>query len=136
MKRFIASLLCVLLAAPGCTAGTARVQTVPSVPVRAADPGVVGEFARQIPIGSRVKATVSGNHVIRGMLLKRTDQAIVIQPRARIAEPAVEVAFANLVALEQEEPSNATGRAVAIGVGVGVGAALLFLMILAAALGD
>jgi hypothetical protein len=136
MKRFIASLLCVLLAAPGCAAGTARVQTIPSVPVSAADPGVIGDFARQIPVGSRIKATLPGNHVIRGTLLKRTDQAIVIQPRARIAEPPVEVAFANLVALEQEQPSSGTGRAVAIGVGVGVGASLLFLMILAAALGD
>jgi hypothetical protein len=136
MKRFIASLLCALLAAPGCAASTPRVQAAPSAPVSAADPGVVAEFARQIRIGSRVKATVAGNHVVRGTLLKLTDQAIVIQPRARVAEPPVEVAFVNLVALEQEHSSGGTGRAVAIGVGVGVGSALAFLMILAAALGD
>jgi len=144
MKRFIASLLCGLLAAPGCTTGTARVQSAPRVQttpkapvVSTADPGVLGDFARQLPLGARVRATVSGNHVIRGTLLKRTDQAIVIQPRARIAEPPVEVPLANLVALEQEVPSSGnTGRAVAIGVGVGVGAALGFLMLLAAALGD
>jgi hypothetical protein len=97
---------------------------------------VLGDFARQLPLGSRVRATVSGNHVIRGTLLKRTDQAIVIQPRARIPEPPVEVPFANLLSLEQEVPSSGTGRAVAIGVGVGVGAALGLLFLLAAALGD
>ncbi len=136
MKRFIASVLCVLLAAPGCATGMARVQTTPTVPVRAADPSVLGDFARQLPLGSRIRATLSGNHVIRGTLLKRTDQALVIQPRARIAEPPVEVPFANLLAIEQELPSSGTGRAVAIGVGVGVGAALGVLFLLAALLGD
>lgn len=136
MKRFIASLLCLLLAAPGCATSTARVQTAPSVPVSATDPSVLADFARQLPLGSRIKATVSGNHVMRGTLLKRTDQALVIQPRARVAEPPVEVAFANLIALEQEIPSSGTGRAVAIGVGVGVGAALGVLFLLAALLGD
>jgi hypothetical protein len=136
MKRFIASLLCVLLAAPGCATGMTRVQTTPRTPVSTADPSVLGDFARQLPLGSRVRVTVTGNRVIRGTLLKRTDQALVIQPRARIAEPPVEVPFANLISLEQDMPSSNTGRAVAIGVGVGVGAALAFLMLIAAALGD
>ena len=125
MKRFIASLLCVLLVAPGCaTGGTTRAQTTPRALSNTADRDVLSDFARQLPIGSRVRVTLAGNHVLRGTLLKRTDQSLVIQPRARVAEPLIEVPFANLVALEQEVPSNGTGRAVAIGVGVGVGAAL------------
>jgi hypothetical protein len=137
MRRFIASLLCVLLVAPGCaTGGAPRAQATPRAPSRTADRDVLGDFARQLPIGSRIRATIAGNHVIRGTLLKRTDQALVIQPRARVAEPLIEVPFTNLLALEQEIPSNGTGRAVAIGVGVGVGAALGVLFLLAALLGD
>ena len=137
MKRFIASLLCALLVVPGCaTSQGPRVQVAPQMPATAAsDREVLGEFARQLPLGARVRATVAGNHTIRGTLLKRTDAALVLQPRARVAEPLVEIPFSNLVALEQEQPSGGTGKAVAIGVAVGVGAALGFLMLIAAALG-
>ena len=126
MKRFMASLLCVLLLAPGCVD-----ESDASRASRAARAGtdrrreVLAGFAGQLRIGSRVRATITGNRTIRGTLVKRTDQALVIQPRTRVAEPLVEVPFAELLALEQEVPSSGgTGRAVAIGVGVGVGAAL------------
>ena len=137
MRRFLASMLCVLLVAPGCATGRApRAQTAPQAPSSTVALDALGDFARQLPVGSRVRATTAGNHVIRGTLVKRTDQALVIQPRVRVAEPLVEVPFANLLALEQETPSSGTGRAVAIGVGVGVGAALGFLFLMAALLGD
>jgi hypothetical protein len=137
MKRWMASLLCVVLVAPGCaTSQTPRMQTAPQSLTRPAEREVLSEFAAQLPLGSRVKATLDGNRTIRGTLVKRTDKAIVVQPHTRIPEPLVEVPFANLVALEQERPSNGTGRAIAIGVGVGVGAALGMLLLLAAVLGD
>ena len=103
MKRFFASLLCVLLLAPGCaTSGTPRVQTTPQVSARAADQEVLAGFAAQLRIGSRVKATLTGDRTIRGTLLKRTDRSLVIQPRTRVAEPLVEVPFDDLLALEEE----------------------------------
>ena len=136
MKRFTASLLCALLLASGCvTSRTPRVQTTPQGPARIADGDVLAGYAGQLRIGSRVKATITGNRTIRGTLVKRTDQALVIQPRTRVAEPLVEVPFAELLALEQETPSGGTGRAVAIGVGVGVGAAVVTLYVLALILG-
>ena len=126
MKRCIASLLCVLLLAPGCAASrTPRVQTAPQAPVKVADREVLAEFAGQLRIGSRVKATVTGHRTVRGTLVKRTDQALVIQPRGRVAEPLIEVPFDELIALEQEATSSGgNARAVAIGAGVGAGAAL------------
>lgn len=137
MKRWMASLLCVVVVVPGCaTSQTPRVQTAPQSLTRPTEREVLSEFAAQLPLGSRVKATLDGNRTIRGTLVKRTDKAIVVQPRTRIPEPLVEVPFASLVALEQERPSNGTGRAIAIGVGVGVGAALGMLLLLAAILGD
>jgi hypothetical protein len=134
MKRFTALLLCVGLVAPGCmTSQTHRMQTAPPVPARVADREVLADFAGQLRIGSRVKATITGNRIVRGTLLKRTDQALVIQPRARVAEPLIEVPFDDLLALEQEGPSSGgTGRAAAIGAGVGAGAALGVLFLLAA----
>lgn len=136
MKRFTASLLCVLLLASGCvTSRTPRVQTTPQVPTRIADGDVLADFAGQLRIGSRVKATITGNRVIRGTLVKRTDQALVLQPRTRVAEPLVEIPFSELLALEQENPPSGTGRAVAVGVGVGVSAAVVTLYVLALLLG-
>ena len=136
MKRFTASLLCVLLLATGCvTSQTPRVQTTPQGPARVLDGNVLAGFAGQLQIGSRVRATVTGNRTVRGTLVKRTDQALVIQPRTRVAEPLVEIPFADLLALEQENPPSGTGRAVAIGVGVGVSAAVVTLYVLALLLG-
>jgi hypothetical protein len=135
MKRVIASLLCALLVAPGCAASQARAQVAPPVSAASAtNREVLGEFARQLPLGARVRVTVAGNRTIRGTLLKRTDVAIVIQPRARVAEPLVEIPFSSLLAIEQERKSNSTAKAVAIGAAVGVGAALGLLMLIAAAM--
>ncbi len=136
MKRFIASLLCVLLLSPGCvTSRTPRVQTTPQGPARVAEREVLAYFAGQLRIGSRVKATITGNRIVRGTLVKRTDQALVIQPRGRVAEPLIEVPFDELLALDQEVTSSGgTARAVAIGAGVGAGAALGVLFLLAAVL--
>ena len=134
MKRFIAMLLCVGLTAPGCAMNhTARVQTAPAPAV--SDHTVLADFASQLKVGAHVRATITGNRTIRGTLVKRTDRAIVIQPRARVAEPLVEVPFDELVALEQETPSSgSTGRAIAIGAGVGAGAAIGTLFLVAALL--
>ena len=134
MKRFIASLLCALLVAPGCvTSQGPRVQTAPAGPARVADRDVLADYSGQLRIGSRIRATLTGNRVVRGTLVKRTDQALVIQPRARVAEPLIELPFDDLLAIEQEIPSSGgTGRAIAIGAGVGAGAALGVLFLLAA----
>ena len=134
MKRFIAVLLCVGLTAPACAMNhTARAHTAPAPAV--SDGTVLADFAGQLKVGSHVRATITGNRTIRGTLVKRTDRALVIQPRARVAEPLVEVRFDELVALEQETPSSgSTGRAIAIGAGVGAGAAIGTLFLVAALL--
>jgi hypothetical protein len=137
MKRFIAALLCLSVVAPGCaTSQTPRMQTAPQAPTSSADRDVLANFAAQLPLGARVKATLTDNRTIRGTLVKRTDKTIVLQPRARVPEPLVEVPFDHLIVLEPETPSGGLGRAVVIGVGVGVGATLGTLLLLAALLGD
>jgi hypothetical protein len=131
MKSIIALLLCAGLAAPGCaTSQATRVQTAPQVVVATApDRAVLADFARQLPAGSRVRAKLTGHRTVRGTLLKTTDRAIILQPRARVAEPLVEVPFDQLESLEQETP-NGSGRAVAAGAAAGASAALGTMLIL------
>jgi len=133
MKPLIVLVLCLGLAAPGCaTSQTTRVQTGPQAAPAALDRAILADFARNLPVGTRVRATIAGPRTIRGTLLKTTDTAIVVQPRTRVAEPLVEIPVDQLLALEQETPGGGTGRAIAIGAAVGAGAALGVIFILAA----
>ena len=79
------------------------------------DQSALPDFARQLPLGARVRLKVRGGDTLRGTLIKTTDTSLVVQPRTRVAEALVEVPFDRLMAIEQEVPSNGTGRAVAIG---------------------
>jgi hypothetical protein len=140
MKRFLALLLCIGIAAPGCAAAHARLQTRTQAPEEtrtSADQTFIAEFARQLRVGTRVRATLTENRSVRGTLLKATEKTIVIQPKGRIAEPLIEVPLDQLLALEEDLPKNGgTGRALAIGAGAGAGAALGALLILAAIFSD
>jgi hypothetical protein len=138
MKKFIALILAVGMVAPSCAAAREpRVQVQSQVGQSARERELLSEFARQLPAGARVRASVAGDRVIRGTLIKATDTSVVIQPKGRVPEPIVEVGFANLLALEQEQPGGGgTGRAVAIGAAAGAGAALGVLLLLIALLGD
>jgi hypothetical protein len=69
-------------------------------------------------------------------LVKRTDDALTLQPRTRVPEPLVEIRYADLLAIEPEGSSGTTAKTIAIGVAVGVGAAVGTLFILAALLSD
>jgi hypothetical protein len=135
MKRLIVLIVTIGLIAPSC-ATAQRVRLQSQAPVIQAAPTVVSEFAQQVPPGTRVRATVEGNRKIRGTLLKATDTIIVIQPRARVAEPPIEVPMNQLLALEEERGEGHMGKAVAVGAAVGAGAAVGVLFLLIALLGD
>jgi hypothetical protein len=148
MKRFLALMLCACLSAPACAASRGpRLQMAPdrmqaagqtSAANSATDRAVLSEFARQLPVGSRVKARVADNRTIRGTLLKVTDQSIFLQPRTRIAERIEEVRFDQLLALEQDLPGSGSsaGRTAAIAASAAAGGTLAVLLILAAIFSD
>jgi hypothetical protein len=141
MRRLVALALSTALAAPGCASVNARPQTgaiasyrTDSQRVRALpDRSALGDFARQLPPGARVRVKVTSGDTIRGTLVKTT---VILQPRTRIAEPLIEVPFDKLAALEQEMPSSSAGRAIAIGAAAGAGAALGIIMLLIAIASD
>jgi hypothetical protein len=140
MRRFIASLMCVALVAPGCaTAGGTRLQTPTTVLASSADQTVLADYVRQLPVGSRIKASTTlpdGPRTVRGTLLKTTDRSVIVQPRGRVAEPLVEIPYAQVRSLELDTPGSGTGRAVAVGAAVGAGAAIGVLLVLAAIFSD
>jgi hypothetical protein len=107
------------------------VQTSPQLVTTGHNRALLEDYAKQLPLGSRVRAATR-NQVVRGTLVKTTNTGIVVQPRARVAEPLVELPYGDLTSLEQEQPANNTGRAIAIGAGVGAAAALGMLLLLAA----
>jgi hypothetical protein len=147
MKRLLALVLSVGLAAPGCTATRPRrmqvtpaadataataVTTTTTTRARAWQRAAMIDFARALHPGSRIRLTQPGNRTARGTLISTTDTALVFQPRARIAEPPVEIPFSDIVAIELETSNGSTGRAIAIGAAVGAGAALGVLMLIVA----
>jgi hypothetical protein len=137
MKRFLALILSVLLAAPGCAATIAR-QTRdsgarnPSAP----DPALMSDYIRQLPVGSRVRVTLASGKVIRATLMKRDADPIVVQRRTRIPEPPFEISVREILAMELDTPNGSVGRNIAVGAAAAAGVTLGVLVLLAAIFSD
>jgi hypothetical protein len=133
MKRITALLLAAVLAAPGCAVTRPARQVAPHPVSTASDTTIVGDYARQLPVGSNVRAKLTNKKLVRGTLMKVTDQNVVIQPRGRVPVPFIDVPLQDIVALERETPSSGgMGRMAAIGAAAGAGAAAgVFLLLIA-----
>lgn len=142
MRRALVTVLCVALAAPGCATTTLRLNAPGHANGQSAgaqqtvDPAVIAAFAKQLAPGSRVRIRAAGRPTIRGTFMGTTDGQIVVQPRTRIMEPAVEVPIDQVIGIEVEQPNN-VGKAIAVGVATGAAVALgVFLLIVAIAVND
>ena len=100
------------------------------------DPALMGSYIRQLPIGSRVRVSLSDGTVIHGTLIKADADPIAVQRRARIPEAPLHIPLQQVRAVELEKGGGGTGRAIAIGAAAGAGAALGVLMVLAAIFAD
>lgn len=123
-------MLCALLVAPLSGTGLAAPQGT------ARDPGLMADYARQLPIGSRVRADLIDGRHVRGTLMNVADDHVVISRRTRLPEPPVEVPFSTVRRLELETSSSNVVKTVAIGVASGVAGALGVFAILAAIFAD
>jgi hypothetical protein len=143
VRNAIAALLCVTVLTSGCATTRYSLPApalAPAASVTAAqaavDRSAVAAFARQLPIGSRIRVSLGIRRTIRGTLINATDRSIVVQPRTRILEPAIEVPLDQIAGIEVETPGN-IGKAIAIGVGTGAATALgVFLLILTVVIDD
>ena len=137
MRHLLALTLCIGLAAPGCVSlGGPRMQVSPAVTSAPATQEFMSDYARNLPAGTRVRVTTVDRLRIRGTLIKTTGTALYVQPRGRVPEPILEVAFTNLAAIERDKDGGGVGRAIALGAAAGAGAALGVFYILVLAYSD
>ena len=139
LTRTIAILVSAAVINAGCataTAGGVRVAdgTQPSAATRAA----IVEYVQQLKPGLAIRVGRSDGRTIRGTLMKATADTLVVQPRARVPEPPLEVPLADVVSVTPESQSNGAslGKAIGIGVAAGAGAVLGIFLILAAIYSD
>ena len=131
MKRLVAVALSLSMCLTGCAMNTRTTNT--HALDRAAERQAISDYAGQMHLGTRVRATLDDNRVVKGTLVKKTPDAIVVQPRGRVAEPLMELRLTDLRAVELEPAkSGGTGKAIAVGAAVGAGVSLGVLMLLAA----
>ena len=135
MKRVMALVLCVALATAGCaTTGTTGAVVAPSG-VAVANQSVLAEYVQRIPLGSPVRVQFANGKELRGTLMKATEQNVVVQPKTRVPEPALEIPLGEVMGVAVEsKKGGSVAKSIAIGAGVGVGAAVGFMLILIAAL--
>jgi hypothetical protein len=139
MTRKVIALV-VSLAVTSATTGCASVAAQRSRGVVLAsadtDPALMASYVRQLPLGSRVRVSLSDGTVIHATLIKADADPIVVQRRTRMPEPPLHIPLRNVGAVELEKAGSGTGRAIAIGAAAGAGAALGVLLVLAAIFSD
>ncbi len=138
LQRTIAAMLCATLAAAGCaTTGTTGAAPVYVGSQSNVTRSVLVEYVQKLPPGTLVRVGRAQGHSIRGTLMKATEQSLFIQPKTRIAEPTVEIPFADVVGVTPEQRNgNSVGRAIGAGAAAGAAAALSIILIIIAAAGD
>ena len=138
MKRAMALVLAVTIASPACaTVGSraSRSFAAPQTTSGRPDPALMAGYINQLPIGARVKVDLASGDEIRGTLMKRDGDPIVVQRRTRVPEPPMEIRLRDIVAMELEAQGD-SGRTVAIAIAAGAGSALGVLLLLAAIFSD
>ena len=131
MKRLMAVALSLSMCLTGCAMNTRTTNT--HALDRAAEQRAISDYAGQMHLGTRVRATLDDNRVVKGTLVKKTPDAIIVQPHGRVAEPLMELRLTDLRAVELEQTKGGgTGKAIAVGAAVGAGVSLGVLMLLAA----
>ena len=107
-------------------------------PPSAAQPADVvwREFAERLEVGTELMVRTQDGERFRAVLVGTRPDALLLQPKTRVAVPVQPVPYDEIVSLERRRPGVGAGSADGIGVASGVGAFLGILLIMAAALGD
>ena len=94
-------------------------------------------FAEKIDVGSELTVRLQDGTRFRAMLVGVRDDAVLLQPKTRIAVPVKAVPYSAIASLERRKAGGVgAGKAAAIGVASGVGTFFAMMLILVAALGD
>lgn len=147
IKRVLALILTVAVTLPGCATTTRRLdradpapfdarQTPERVTPTTAGRRLLADYVQKLPVGTRVRVHQVDGQRQRGTLMDATAERIVIQPRTRIPEPAMEIPLDRIVAVDIETSNGSVARAIGIGVAAGAGAILGVMLLLAAIYAD
>jgi hypothetical protein len=130
IQRGTGLIVCVALAVSGC-ATTRVVQVSPSPSGdRLADRAVMAEYVQKLQTGATIKVERTQHRSMRGVLMKATDQAIYVQPRTRLPEPAIEIPLADVLSVTLEsKQGNSIARSIAAGAAAGAGVVLTMVLI-------
>ena len=93
-------------------------------------------FAEKIDVGTELNVTLQDGTRFRAMLVGTRDDAVLLQPKTRIAVPVQAVSYGVIASMERRKAGAGAGKAAAIGVASGVGTFLGMLLILVATVGD
>jgi hypothetical protein len=136
-RKLVAILVSVHVAIAGTACATATPQMSPVLLANTVnDAALMASYVQQLPLGSRVRVSLSDGTVVRGTLIKAEGDPIAVQRRTRIPEPPLQIPLNTVRAVEIERNGGTTGRAIAIGAAAGAGAALGVLLVLAAIFSD
>ena len=137
-RSLVIALLCSAISAEGCA--TSRGLTSAQVRPRqggTTDNAVLAEYVQRLPPGTALRVERARGPAVRGTLIKATAQSVIVQPRTRVPEPAVEVALSEVLSVIPYSPTGPNiAKAVAIGAAAGAGAALAVFFIIAAVYSD
>jgi hypothetical protein len=135
MRRVLAILISFTLLAPGFAGAGPTSSRQRQSPAATTDRALMVTYLTQLPIGARVRATLTDGDKVSGTLMAATDEGIVVQRRTRIPEPPTRIPLDRIGAVEIENGSG-LGKAVGAGVAAGAGAALGVFLLLVALLAD
>jgi hypothetical protein len=139
LTRTIAILVCAAVINAGCATSTAGgVRIADGMQQSAATRAAVAEYVQQLKPGLAVRVGKTDGRTVRGTLMNAMADTLVLQPRARVPEPPIEIPLADIVSVTPESTSNGAslGKAIGIGVAAGAGAVLGIFLILAAVYSD
>lgn len=136
MRRAVALMMCAVLVSTGCTTMRVTGTRTPGH-TRLADASMLAEYVQRLAPGSAVRVERASGTTLRGTLIKATDRSLVVQPRTRIPEPPIEVAWSDVLSVTPETPRGPNlAKAIAAGAAAGAGAAIAVFFIIVAAYND
>jgi hypothetical protein len=124
MKRFISSMVLVSMVVPGVALAEQGVVVERS-------PGYWYSYAEKLPIGATVRVRTADGTRHTAVLTVVDRDGIVLEPKARVPEPARRFPYEQIQQLELKTNGSSMAKAAAVGAAIGAGTFIGLLALLA-----
>ncbi len=88
------------------------------------------DFVTKVDVGSELDVRLNDGQRFRATLIGVRDDAVLLQPKTRVAVGVQPVPYDTIVAIERREKGAGIGAAKAAGIGVAAGAGTFFAILL------